>query len=267
MADFFSFGPSLRPCLAGALLAALLTSPATAVPETPTKPTPPGTMDVQPLSGPAVRVRLKGAKLTLVTPYGTLLIPITDIQRIDFATRISDEEARRIAKAVADLGSHQYRARQAASTLLLRMAEKAYSALHEARKSPDVEVRRRATELLDRLEQQLSDELAPVRSSDVVYTKESKIAGRILTSELEGRTPKGRLRLRVADLRTLVLAEADDIDISKAIPDPGNLVNYQNQTKKTFVFKVTGRATGGFVWGTDLYTTDSTLAMAVVHAG
>ncbi len=121
--------------------------------------------------------------------------------------------------------------------------------------------------MLERLEQQLGDELAPVRSFDVIYTKQSKIAGQIVTSELQGHTPKGPIRLRVGDLRSLALADTDQIDISKAIPDPGNLLNYHNETKKTLLFKVTGRTTGGFVWGTDAYTTDSTLAMAAVHAG
>ena len=101
----------------------------------------------------------------------------------------------------------------------------------------------------------------------MVYTKSSKIAGRLATAELDGDGPKGPMRLRIADLRTLASPEADDIDISKAIPDPGNLTNYQNQPGKAFVFKVTGRTAGGFVWGTDVYTTDSTLAMAAVHAG
>ena len=32
-------------------------------------------------------------------------------------------------------------------------------------------------------------------------------------------------------------------------------------------FRVTGAVSGGSVWGTQLYTTDSNLAMAAVHAG
>jgi hypothetical protein len=41
---------------------------------------------------------------------------------------------------------------------------------------------------------------------------------------------------------------------------------HQDQLGKTFVFRVTG-ATGGFLYGTDVYTTDSTIASACVHAG
>ncbi len=48
--------------------------------------------------------------------------------------------------------------------------------------------------------------------------------------------------------------------------DPGSLATYQNQVGKRFVFRVTGSASGG-LWGSDVYTGDSTLAVAAVHAG
>lgn len=64
-----------------------------------------------------------------------------------------------------------------------------------------------------------------------------------------------------------VLAERDamprDVDV---IADPGNLVSYRNQTGETFYFRVTG-TTSGTIWGTDVYTDDSRLAKAAVHAG
>jgi hypothetical protein len=52
----------------------------------------------------------------------------------------------------------------------------------------------------------------------------------------------------------------------KADPDPGNLSTYQNQVGKSFYFEVTGVLTGP-IWGTGIYTNDSRLATAVVHAG
>jgi hypothetical protein len=51
-----------------------------------------------------------------------------------------------------------------------------------------------------------------------------------------------------------------------ARPDPGNLLNYQNKIGQQFLFEVTG-AGDGPLWGTDLYTLDSRLAVAAVHAG
>ena len=47
---------------------------------------------------------------------------------------------------------------------------------------------------------------------------------------------------------------------------PSNLVGYRNKVGSVFQFAVTG-ASRGAVWGTDVYTDDSTVAVAAVHAG
>lgn len=52
-----------------------------------------------------------------------------------------------------------------------------------------------------------------------------------------------------------------------ALPDPGTLTGYRGKNGQTFLFEVTGNGKAGTVWGTDLYTDDSALAAAVVHAG
>ncbi|MDB5302065.1 MAG: blaR1 2 [Phycisphaerales bacterium] len=49
-------------------------------------------------------------------------------------------------------------------------------------------------------------------------------------------------------------------------PDPGALTQFREQVGQTFNFEVTG-ATDGSVWGDGVYTDDSALATAAVHAG
>jgi hypothetical protein len=51
-----------------------------------------------------------------------------------------------------------------------------------------------------------------------------------------------------------------------AASDPGNLVDYRGQIGRSFTFRVTGSGSG-LLWGSDVYTDDSTLSAAVVHAG
>lgn len=48
--------------------------------------------------------------------------------------------------------------------------------------------------------------------------------------------------------------------------DPGNLTALRNQVSKTHTFRVTGRLSGS-VWGSGVYTDDSNLGAAAVHAG
>ena len=51
-----------------------------------------------------------------------------------------------------------------------------------------------------------------------------------------------------------------------AIAAPANLVGYRGKIGASYQFNLTG-AIGGAVWGTDVYTDDSTVAAAAVHAG
>jgi hypothetical protein len=49
--------------------------------------------------------------------------------------------------------------------------------------------------------------------------------------------------------------------------DPGELSAYRTRLGERFYFRVRGTVEGSGVWGTDLYTHDSSLARAAVHAG
>jgi LCCL domain len=82
------------------------------------------------------------------------------------------------------------------------------------------------------------------------------------------------LRERYAKDGLLAQAEAVRVQIEKqtvgatdAKPDPGTLVALRGQNGQSFYFEVTGNKNGGSVYGTDLYTDDSSLAAATVHAG
>ncbi len=60
---------------------------------------------------------------------------------------------------------------------------------------------------------------------------------------------------------------AVDAEVSRAVlHDPGNLADYSQLLGETFRFRVVGSADGS-VWGTGLYSYDSDLSTAVVHAG
>jgi hypothetical protein len=79
----------------------------------------------------------------------------------------------------------------------------------------------------------------------------------------------GELPLKLADLRSLrsmSAAAEPEAETRTALADPGNLMSLQAQVGKTFFIRVTG-AVNGSVWGTDVYTADSSLAAAAVHAG
>lgn len=52
----------------------------------------------------------------------------------------------------------------------------------------------------------------------------------------------------------------------RVLPDPGTMADYAQSLGQSFSFRVTG-STEGSIWGTNVYTNDSALATAAVHAG
>lgn len=52
----------------------------------------------------------------------------------------------------------------------------------------------------------------------------------------------------------------------KPLPNPGNLTEFANRIGESLYFDVLGQV-GGSVWGTEVYTYDSDLGTAAIHAG
>ena len=80
--------------------------------------------------------------------------------------------------------------------------------------------------------------------------------------------------MRTALARTVFLLSAlllfgfSTVEAQTVLPDPGTIKQMGSFAPgTTLLFNVTGKTSGGSVWGTDFYTTDSNLAMVAVHAG
>lgn len=211
-----------------------------------------------------LKLLLREEGLTLKTRYGTLVIPLSEVVQIEFASRVHES----VPRWLANLSSGEFSVREEASAELLRLAEKAYPALVEAEKSKDAEVAKRVRELLEKIRDTVPEERLDVRKNDVITTMESRISGRIEATEWKATTVQfGDVPLRLAGMRSLRSQLIDEEpDPASVVADPGNLAGYQNQIGKKLFFKVTGAINGG-LYGADVYTTDSSLATAAVHAG
>lgn len=88
----------------------------------------------------------------------------------------------------------------------------------------------------------LIDQLKPMQGA---YLKDGKLDEALATRDA------------IRQLRALVV---------NALPDPGNLLAYGERIDQEFAFEVVG-ANQGPLWGSDIYTLDSALACAAVHAG
>jgi hypothetical protein len=141
----------------------------------------------------------------------------------------------------------------------------------EAQQAID-ETEREITELRDRATRQTEEIHA--RAEQAVVEIEDRVIEEVRQRELallrllrpmqDSAARAGRLdealaiRDRIRDLRARLL---------QAQTDPGNLSYLTDAVPGTsLLFEVIGR-TDGIVWGTDVYTSDSTLAAVAVHAG
>jgi RNA binding activity-knot of a chromodomain len=170
-------------------------------------------VEVRFTDGGNLKLVVKDQWVTLTTPYGKLRIPATDIRRIEFATRLAADTAKRLETAVADLGNSEYRVREAASVELKKLREKAYPALLKAAAQKDPEVARRAETLLTQLRETVPEDLLVVRKDDVVYTPDSKLAGRIEAATLKLHSRQfGDVEAKLVDMHSLrsLLAESEE---------------------------------------------------------
>ena len=220
-----------------------------------------------------LKVKLLDDKLELTTKYGFLQVAVADIRRIDFAHRCPPEVAEKIALAIAKLGHPDFPTRERATSDLKTFRERAYPFLLKALKHDDPEVSRRADEAVKSIQARVPPALLEARDNDIVYTDDSKIAGKLTAQTIRvGTMMFGEQPLKLADVRSLrTAAAAAAEEVVNAPPGPANLTAFQQQFGKEMVFTVTGYTPVGgqqpSLWGTDLYTLDSSLPAAVVHAG
>jgi LCCL domain len=216
-----------------------------------------------------IMLTLLDVAVPIQTPHGKLLVPLADVRKIEFGFRVTEEIAKQIDAAMADLADPDTRKRDLAGERLLKLGPKAYPAVVRASKSTSKELAITARQLLEKYQEAFPEERLPRHEMDVIHTDDARIAGRIEITGVRVLTPQfGEKTLKLADIVSVraVGSAPVDSEVVKVEAGPENLSNYQGQIGKVFYFKVTGDNVGS-IYGTDLYTTDSHLATAAVHAG
>ena len=272
---------SLARAFPVALFAALVISPAHrsngAAPDpSPSENTPRAAgieVEVKCIDDSVLKVRLLDDKIELVTKYGFLQIAVADIRRIEFAHRCPPDVAEKIALAISKLGHPDFQVRENATADLKSFRERSYPYVLKATKSDDPEVSRRADEVIKHIQGRVPAAQLEPRLNDVIHTDDSKIAGKLTAQTFRVHTVLfGEQALKLADARSLRSGSAGNVEELQNWPlAPATLMAFQQQYGKEMTFNLTGFPVGtgqqASVWGTDLYTLDSNLPAAAVHAG
>jgi hypothetical protein len=166
--------------------------------------------------------------------------------QLDDDLLLSDDlppEAKRLLDA-ADRAIADVRGRTDRAITALR--EEADRKAAEIKQSAEAEVAAVQAEAAKELSPLLRDLFHQLKGMQAEFMKEGKLD--------EALAVRNRLR----GLRS---------DLFGVKPDPGNLTEFGSADYgKTLVFEVVGSADGN-IWGTDVYTGDSRLAVAAVHSG
>jgi LCCL domain-containing protein len=226
------------------------------------------TLEARFVDGSRLRMAVVDDVVPIQTLYGRLLIPRADIRGIDFGPRLPEKVLQQMDAAITDLASADLSTRDAAMARLLKMGPSAFPAVARACQSDNRSLTISAKQLREKFMEKFPNEHLSEHDLDVIHTDDAKFAGHLEVQNVHVWTTQfGERTLNIVDLvgmRTIPASKADDALVVKA--DPGNLAEYAEQVGKTFRFTVTGNTTGT-IYGTDVYTTDSVLATAVVHAG
>lgn len=164
----------------------------------------PGEVEVSFLNGSTVRMILQSDKVEIDTPYGKLAVPSQEIRAIDFGLHFPDGAEPRIQQAIKSLGDSNFRARDQATKTLIELAPYSYPALADASKEGELEVSRRAKELIKQLQARHPKKDLKTSAEDRVITPTFTIVGRIQTPSLKAKAELfGNVELPVARMRGL----------------------------------------------------------------
>jgi hypothetical protein len=167
-------------------------------------PIDPNLVEVRFADGSAVKMTMLQSSLEVVTRYGKLAVPCAEIRRIEFGLRYPDGYSKRIDEAVDNLGSTNFKQRDAATKELVTLGEYAIPAVTRATKATDPEVARRAADVLKLLMEKVPPERQKVKTQDTVTTGDFAIVGRIDSDILKAKTQYfGDVALKLSELRAM----------------------------------------------------------------
>jgi hypothetical protein len=97
----------------------------------------PGAVEVRFADGSLVRMVVLQENIDVMTRYGKLTVPMSEIRRIEFAFRLPEETMQKVAALVKDLGHDLHARREEASKELVALGAAAMPALLAAAKNGD----------------------------------------------------------------------------------------------------------------------------------
>lgn len=208
-------------------------------------------------------------ELTIETKFGTAKVPMKEVKKIEFGLRLSDEQQKRLTDALADVVGSTGRTRELGKETLTELGLTAYPAVQRAMKTAPKEALPHLGVVADKLKRLIGLDDDDPTDADVLLTADgSRLCGKLVPEGVRVKVGEAEKAMTWASARVLSFGEIEDAEKVEVV-NVGQFGIHGLMTthfNKVVGVEVTGVAQGS-VWGSNPYTTDSTLGAAVVHAG
>jgi hypothetical protein len=188
---------------------------------------PPMEAEVRFTDGSIVRMSILQSHIEVQTKYGKLSVPTSDIYKIDFGVHVDADTEKKIAQAIDDLASDNYRMRERALGELVSFGPQAFPQVNRALQSEQLEVMKRAALAMDKIKAKHPVRNLRLREEDIIATSAFTIVGKVTTSTLKAKSENfGELEIKLPKLRQIHwLNSAHDAEINVDAGRYGSAVN------------------------------------------
>jgi len=169
-------------------------------------------------NGTSMRLVPLDKQLEIVTRYGKLLVPTSDIRRIEFGLHTPDDMARQVDEAMKDLESTDFQTRETAGKRLVALGRYAYPTLVKASKGSNLETTRRVQDLLKDMRKKYPAYQLKIRTEDTLYTGDFAIVGTLSSPSLKVKSEQfGEATVKLSDLRSAATSKGATEEIEVVV--------------------------------------------------
>ncbi len=190
---------------------------------------PPSELKITLMDGSIVGGKLSVPALVIDTPFGTLKVPVEQIQSFAPGLQSHPEFQQKVDSLINGLGADAFADREKANAELSRLGPDIRGELNRQLKTAEAEKQMRLQKLVDDIDAARGDDEPDTSHEwvrdDVIVTPGFTIVGRITTTAFSVTSSYGTLQLKLSDIRQAHRDAAEPEDIRKSLAVSGTLIN------------------------------------------